>query len=67
MGLPARWVTNPAHQLTQNQQITALGNGVDEYNHHRRHSSLGYLPPVEYARQCNHQMETDDSQSVRTE
>lgn len=38
MGLPARWVTNPAHQLTQNQQITALGNGVDEYNHHRRHS-----------------------------
>lgn len=28
MGLPARWVTDPAHQLTQNQQITALGNGV---------------------------------------
>ncbi len=28
MGLPARWVTDSAHQLTQNQQITALGNGV---------------------------------------
>lgn len=28
MGLPARWVTDPAHQLTQNQQITVLGNGV---------------------------------------
>lgn len=28
MGLPAGWVTNPAHELTQNQQITALGNGV---------------------------------------
>jgi hypothetical protein len=25
------------------------------------------LPPAEYARQCTHQIETDDSQSVRTE
>ncbi|MBA9059038.1 hypothetical protein HDA34_000745 [Micrococcus yunnanensis] len=31
------------------------------------HSSLGYLTPAEYARQCTHQMETDDSQNVRTE
>ena len=28
MGLPAGWVTDPAHALTPNQQITALGNGV---------------------------------------
>lgn len=28
MGLPAGWVTNPDHGLTQNQRITALGNGV---------------------------------------
>ncbi|MCX2163273.1 hypothetical protein [Corynebacterium auriscanis] len=28
MGLPAGWVTNPAHGLTANQQNTALGNGV---------------------------------------
>ena len=28
MGLPAGWVTDPDHGLTQNQQITALGNGV---------------------------------------
>ena len=28
MGLPTGWVTDPAHGLTQNQQITALGNGV---------------------------------------
>lgn len=28
MGLPAGWVTDPAHGLTANQQITALGNGV---------------------------------------
>lgn len=27
MGLPAGWVTY-THQLTQNQQIAALGNGV---------------------------------------
>lgn len=38
-----------------------------EYNHHRRHSSLGYLAPADYARQCTHQMETDDSHSGRTE
>ncbi len=44
-----------------------IGDWKDEYNHHRRHSSLGYLPPAEYARKCTHQMETDDSQSVRTE
>lgn len=28
MGLPAGWVTEAGHGLTQNQQITALGNGV---------------------------------------
>lgn len=28
MGLPAGWVTDPAHELTSNQQNTALGNGV---------------------------------------
>ncbi len=44
-----------------------IGDWKDEYNHHRRHSSLGYLPPAEYARKCTHQMETDDSQNVRAE
>jgi DNA (cytosine-5)-methyltransferase 1 len=28
MGLPPGWITAPAHRLTPNQQITALGNGV---------------------------------------
>ena len=28
MGLPLGWVTDSEHQLTDNQQITALGNGV---------------------------------------
>lgn len=28
MGLPAGWVTDPIHELTANQQNTALGNGV---------------------------------------
>lgn len=28
MGLPTGWVTDPTLGLTQNQQITALGNGV---------------------------------------
>ena len=37
-----------------------------EHNHDRRHSTLGYLAPADYARQCTHHMETDDSQNVRT-
>ncbi|GAB2479580.1 hypothetical protein GCM10027030_12180 [Luteococcus sediminum] len=44
-----------------------IGDWKTEYNHQRRHSSLGYLPPAEYARQCTHQIETYDSQSDRTE
>lgn len=28
MVLPAGWVTDPSHDLTTNQQNTALGNGV---------------------------------------
>jgi putative transposase len=37
-----------------------------QYNHDRRHSSLGYLAPAHYARTCTHQLETDDSHSDRT-
>ncbi|MGP5023156.1 IS3-like element ISAar43 family transposase [Glutamicibacter arilaitensis] len=44
-----------------------IGDWKTEYNHGRRHSSLGYLAPVDYARQCTHQSETDDSHSDRTE
>ncbi|MEO2130829.1 MAG: IS3-like element ISAar43 family transposase [Microbacterium sp.] len=44
-----------------------IGGWKTEYNHDRRHSSLGYLAPVDYARQCTHQSETDDSHSDRTE
>lgn len=44
-----------------------IGDWNKEYNHHRRHSSLGYLPPAKYARQCTQQIETDDSQNVWTE
>lgn len=29
-----------------------IGDWKTEYNHDRRHSSLGYLAPVHYARQC---------------
>ncbi|WP_426621584.1 IS3 family transposase [Microbacterium sp. As-52] len=56
---------NSFYSLLHAQVI--IGDWKDEYNHHRRHSSLGYLPPAEYARQCTHQLETDDSQNVRTE
>lgn len=37
-----------------------------EYNHERRHSSLGYLTPADYARSCTHQTENDDSHTTRT-
>ena len=56
---------NSFYSLLHAQVI--IGDWKDEYNHQRRHSSLGYLTPAEYARQCTHQMETDDSQSDRTE
>ncbi|MCV7450508.1 IS3 family transposase, partial [Micrococcus luteus] len=47
---------NSFYSLLHAQVI--IGDWKDEYNHHRRHSSLGYLTPAEYARQCTHQMET---------
>lgn len=43
-----------------------IGDWKTEYNQQRRHSSLGYLPPAEYARGCTHQLKTDDSHSHRT-
>ena len=46
--------------LARVQMFVRVVNGlVDEL--------AGYLTPAEYARQCTHQMETDDSQNVRTE
>ena len=44
---------NSFYSLLHAQVI--IGDWKDEYNHHRRHSSLGYIPPAEYARQCTHQ------------
>ena len=32
-----------------------IGDWKHEYNHHRRHSSLGYQPPACYAAKCTHQ------------
>ena len=43
-----------------------IGDWKNEYNHHRRHSSLGYIAPADYARECTHRMETDDSQIAWT-
>jgi len=43
-----------------------ISDWKDEYNHARPHSSLGYLTPAEYARQCAHQMKNDNSHNART-
>ena len=43
-----------------------ISDWKSEYNHDRRHSSLGYLAPADYARQCTHTLETDDLHSART-
>ena len=43
-----------------------IGDWKHEYNHHRRHSALGYQAPADYARHCTHTLETDDSHSART-
>jgi putative transposase len=32
-----------------------IGDWKHDYNHHRRHSALGYLTPARYAATCTHQ------------
>lgn len=39
--------------LTQAQVV--IGDWKTEYNHHRRHSALGYQAPAHYAAACTHQ------------
>ena len=43
-----------------------IGDWKVEYNTVRRHSALGYLTPADYARDCTHEMEPDDSHRDRT-
>ena len=56
---------NSFYSLLHAQVI--ISDWKNEYNHHHRHSPLGYLIPAKYAQQCTHQTETDDPQNVRTE
>ena len=43
---------NSFWSLTQARMV--MGDWKHDYNHHRRHSSLGYLPPARYAATCTH-------------
>ena len=36
------------------QARVVISDWKHDYNHHRRHSSLGYLPPARYAATCTH-------------
>jgi putative transposase len=44
---------NTFWSLTQ-AQVVVIGDWKHDYNHYRRHSSLGYLPPARYAASCTH-------------
>ncbi len=37
------------------QARVVISDWKHDYNHHRRHSSLGYQPPARYAATCTHQ------------
>ncbi|MGY4649623.1 putative transposase [Mycobacterium sp. URHB0021] len=37
------------------QARMVITDGKYDYNHHRRHPSLGYQPPARYAATCTHQ------------
>ena len=37
------------------QARVVIGDWKHDYNHYRRHSSLGYQPPARYAATCTHQ------------
>jgi len=43
---------NPFWSLTQARVV--IGDWKYDYNNHRRHSALGYLPPDRYAATCTH-------------
>jgi putative transposase len=36
------------------QARVVIGDWKHDYNHHRRHSALGYQPPARYAAACTH-------------
>jgi putative transposase len=44
---------NTFWSLTQARVV--ISDWKHDYNHHRRHSALGYLPPAPYAASCTHQ------------
>lgn len=44
---------NSFWSLTQARVV--IGDWKHDYNHHRRHSALGYQPPARYAASCTHQ------------
>jgi transposase InsO family protein len=37
------------------QARVVISDWKHDYNHHRRHSALGYQPPARYAATCSHQ------------
>lgn len=43
-----------------------IGDWKYQYNYDRRHSSLGYLSPADYARICTHTKERIDSHAAWT-
>src|SRR5699024_9717052 len=55
---------NSFYSLLHAQVI--IGDWKYQYNHDRRHSSLGYLAPVGYAQTCTHRINENDSHTAWT-
>ena len=55
---------NSFYSLLHAQVI--IGDWKHQYNHDRKHSSLGYQAPADYARTCTHTIQQIDSQTAWT-
>jgi transposase InsO family protein len=54
------WATQPRNDSTPTLTLRAIFAWINRYNHRRLHSSLGYLPPIEWENNYR-QLEADQA------